>query len=97
MKVEIDPDCDKNYPPKESVKLTVRTKAGKTYELFEEDLTYADDKFVVDRFYLLWERGFERKRHLDPRRKDKQYRKSKKRRGNYFFARQAKKQIGTLT
>ena len=50
VKVEIDPDCDKNYRPKESVKLTVRTKAGKTYQLFEEDLTYGDDQFVVDRF-----------------------------------------------
>ena len=50
VKVEIDPDCDKNYPPKESVKLTVRTKDGKSFTIFEEDLTYADNKFVVDRF-----------------------------------------------
>jgi 2-methylcitrate dehydratase PrpD len=50
VKVEIDPDCDKNYPPRESVKLTIRTRDGKTYQLYEEDLTYADDPFVVGRF-----------------------------------------------
>jgi len=52
IRVEIDPDCDKNYPPKESVKATVRTRDGRTYTLFEEDLAHADDKFVVDRFRL---------------------------------------------
>jgi len=50
VKVEIDPDCDKNYPPKESVKLTVRTKNGKSYTIYEDDLFVPDDKFVVDRF-----------------------------------------------
>ena len=50
VKVEIDPDCDKNYPPKESVKLTVRTRDGRSYQLYEEDLTYADDPLVVGRF-----------------------------------------------
>jgi 2-methylcitrate dehydratase PrpD len=50
VKVEIDPDCDKNYPPKESVKLTVRTKDGREHTIYEEDLSYADDKFVVERF-----------------------------------------------
>ena len=50
VKVEIDPDCDKNYPPKESVKLTVRTKDGKSHTIFEEDLSYADEEFVVNRF-----------------------------------------------
>lgn len=50
VKVEIDPDCDKNYPPKESVRLTVRTKDGKSHTIYEDDLTFPDKKFVVDRF-----------------------------------------------
>ncbi len=50
VKVEIDPECDKNYPPKESVRLTVRTKNGKTHTVFEEDLTYGSNQFVVERF-----------------------------------------------
>ncbi len=50
VKVEIDPECDKNFPGKESVKLTVRTKDGRSFTLFEEDMAYPDKKFVVDRF-----------------------------------------------
>ncbi len=50
VKVEIDPDCDKNFPGKESVKLTVRTKGGRSYTIFEEDMGYPDEKFIVDRF-----------------------------------------------
>ncbi len=50
VKVEIDPECDKNFPGKESVKLTIRTKDGRSFTLFEEDMAYPDKKFVVDRF-----------------------------------------------
>lgn len=50
IKVEIDPECDKNYPPKESVKMTVRTRDGRSFSVFEEDMTLPDNQFVIDRF-----------------------------------------------
>ena len=51
-------------------------------------------KFVVDRFISYGKGVLEERGHLNLGRKNKEYRKSEKRRGNYFFAGQAKKRVG---
>jgi 2-methylcitrate dehydratase PrpD len=49
-RVEIDPECDRNYPPRQSARITVRLRDGRIHTVYEDDLHFPDRSSVVARF-----------------------------------------------